>query len=89
MRGTWANGWPAVDVEPFEFEDFETVLDRLRAAYGAETQLIRHPFGGGLADFDARGEAVELLMDDWTFSIATPTEALRDEILALLDGLSA
>jgi hypothetical protein len=87
--GTWANGWPAVDVPRFEFADYDVVIARLRAAWGAESLRIDHPWGGGAVDWQVGGRLVHLLMDDFSFSIATADQALRDEILALLDGLPA
>jgi hypothetical protein len=89
-KSTWdGNHWPSIEFAPYEYGDFLVVVTHLCADFGASVPEIIDTLDGYIADIVVDGTTVELLLDNWTFSLATQSEALRDRIFDSLLPLAA
>jgi hypothetical protein len=91
-RSKWeGNQWPSVDLDVSEngYADFLIVLTHICAAFSVEFPQVTETLDGYIADLVIIGEPVAFLLDNWTFSLATPTAALREKIFDALNALIA
>jgi hypothetical protein len=83
------HGWPSIDIDPVEARYFPRLLAHLIANYGASPTRVVEGFDGWIADLALLGTEVQVLLDDWTFTLAMPDEAVRDRLLGELEELPA
>jgi hypothetical protein len=91
-KSNWeGNHWPSVEFDKYEYEysDFLIVLTQVCEAFTIEIPEIVGTLDGYIADLEIAGEPVALLLDIWTFSLATPSTTLRDNIFDALEPLMA
>jgi hypothetical protein len=81
------NQWPCVDFDPYEAMDFLKVLTHLCQTFTLDMPDVVETLDGYIADLEIAGEPVALLLDIWTFSLATPSTTLRDNIFDALEAL--
>jgi hypothetical protein len=88
-RSAWdGNQWPSIDFDlcEYSYADFLIILTHICAV---EIPQITETLDGYIADLVIIGEPVTLLLDNWSFSLATPTAARRDNIFDALKALIA
>jgi hypothetical protein len=76
-----------VDIYPYEYNDFLKVLTHLCGVFGLIVPPVVDILDGYAADLYIDGVEVKMLMDNWTFSLASEREQTRDRIFASLDRL--
>jgi hypothetical protein len=81
------NGWPSIDIEPVEARYFPRLVAHLTATYEAPPPKIVDTLDDYVADLTLCDTEVHVLLDNWTFSLAMPDEALRDHVFADLLAL--
>ncbi|MCI1187700.1 hypothetical protein MON38_09725 [Hymenobacter sp. DH14] len=80
--GKWeGNKWPSIDIEPVASEVFLPLLLFISGAYGFTPPPVTDIVEGYTAEFVIREKRVVMLLDNWTFSIASESEALRNDLL--------
>lgn len=88
-KSEWlGNHWPSVDIlDPYRPEDFLKVLGHLCVEFSVPVPPVVDIVDGYAADLCLERFQVKLLLDHWTFSIATEDLELRDEIFTVLGSL--
>jgi hypothetical protein len=89
-KSTWeGNHWPSVEFDQYEYEysDFLIVLTQVCEAFTVEIPEIVGTLDGYNSEIAIDGQRVVVLIDNWTFSLATPTTTLRDKIFDALEPL--
>lgn len=85
LRSRWAgNRWPSVEIEPFREQDFFLVLYVLVEHLGAGITEMTATLDGYIADLLLHEQQILLHMDNWSLSVAAPSETLREQIFHLL-----
>jgi hypothetical protein len=85
-KSEWTgNKWPSVDIYPYQNEDFLKVLFHVCGAFNLVSPDIIDTLDGYAANLYIESSKVTALMDNWTFSIASEQEAVRDKIFLLLE----
>lgn len=87
-KSNWTgNGWPSVEVAPYEYADFPKMLLAICAHFSVPTPHVTETLDGYFADLVIEGVAVTMSIDNWSCSVATERSDLRDRIHALLADL--
>jgi hypothetical protein len=92
QKSNWSgNQWPSVDFDAgdYEYADFLIVLSQICDEFSLEIPDIVETLDGYIAELEVDGDRVTVLLDNWTFSLATPTPARRDAIFEALQSLMA
>ncbi len=87
-KSNWeGNGWPSIDFDDHEYEyaDFLIVVSLICEAFALEIPVIVDTLDGYMIDLEINNDQVSILLDNWTFSLATRTTELRDEIFSALE----
>jgi hypothetical protein len=89
-KSNWeGNHWPSVEFDQYEYEysDLLIVLTHVCDAFAVEIPEIVGTLDGYTAEIAIDGQRVVVLIDNWTFSLATPSTTLRDNIFDTLEPL--
>ena len=89
QKSNWEdNQWLSVEIDPYEAIDFLIVLTSICTSFSIAMPAVIDTLEGYAADLVIQGSPVTLLMDQWTFSVATPNETLRDQIFVVLEKIA-
>jgi hypothetical protein len=84
----WANGSPAIDVDPYEYAHVELVMNEVCRLCGVAQAEVGTILDVVMSETAVDGVQVMAHADNWTFSIAFLESApLRDRVLAGLLSL--
>jgi hypothetical protein len=81
------NKWASIDIGPVDGAYFPRLLTHLSLRYGFPIPPILDTIDGYAADFEILGSEASIHIDTWNFSIAFEVEAVRDQVMADLQGL--
>jgi hypothetical protein len=85
QKSNWAGSqWPSIDFDLYEHTDFLVVVVQICQAFALKIPAIVETLDGYMTDLDINGDSVSVLLDNWTFSLATQTTSLRDNIFDAL-----
>ncbi|HWX02899.1 hypothetical protein [Collimonas sp.] len=88
-KSQWVgNKWPSVDIFPYETDDFLVVVSSLCTAFSLPTPNIVDILDGYAADLIIDKFPVQIMMDNWTFSVASESSDVRDAVMNILEGIS-
>jgi hypothetical protein len=83
------NKWASIDIWPNDVMYFPRILTHLTCSYGFPLPRIIDLIDGYAADFQLLSSEGTIHTDSYTFSIAFADEAVRDRVLADLQGLAS
>lgn len=88
------NGWPSIELDrpaphSHEAADFLPVLLVICAELHLPLPPVQETLDGYIADLEFEGQTLTLLLDNWTFSLATKEAPLRDRVFAALVAAAA
>jgi hypothetical protein len=88
FAATWANGDPSIDIDPYDYS--KRGLFYIIHVLEKKFSISNYDIVGGMEDFSAAiyfsNEKVEVLIDNWSCSIAFESVEFRDEVLEYLQN---
>ncbi len=82
------NQWSSVEIDPYEATDFLIVLTSICTSFSVVMPAVIDTLEGYATDLVIQGYSVKLLMDQWTFSVATENQSLRDQLFKMLEKIA-
>jgi len=85
-KSTWANGQPSIQIEPYDYSElgFRKIINVLQSVYRFNNPYVIREMDKLMTNMIIKDEIINIDMDNWTCSISFQSDALRDEVFALL-----
>lgn len=87
-KSTWdGNGWPCIDIHPYEGHHFLVIVSAICAHLNVAMPSVVDIVDGYACDLAFEGRRITVMQDNWTCSVASESEHIRDRIYAVLQSV--
>lgn len=87
-KSTWdGNRWPSIDIHPYEDRYFLFIVSAICAHLNMAMPSVVDILDGYACDLAFEGKRITVMQDNWTCSVASESEHIRDRIYGVLEAV--